>query len=349
MASKKRLIAPSMDVEPQEQTKKPPLDAPDGEQSERVAQAPAEASEPTEKPAQPDALQELLTIERLSAKDEQITTLVNRHIDQVVESTKLRERFNVAILFDGASINRSDADRIYQALTPTDRKKPVFLVLKSPGGDVRAAYFIGKLCRECTDVGFEVAVPREAKSAATLICCAADKIHMGSLSELGPIDPQIGQLPALAVKHSLEHLAELVGKYPGAKDMLSDYLARSLPINILGYLERTAGSAVQYAQRLLDSRAPASREAGDSGEIARRLVYDYMDHGIAIDHHEATEIFGAPVIASNSDEYRAANTIYEALDLVEFLLDRRFKRHFYYTGTAGSGCWVAPRKTQDPS
>ena len=90
---------------------------------------------------------------------------------------------------------KSDADDIYSAVTTFEEPKPILLVLLSTGGAISSAYLIGKLCREYAHDKLVIVVPREAKSAATLLCCAADEIHMGSLSELGPIDPQIDKLP----------------------------------------------------------------------------------------------------------------------------------------------------------
>jgi membrane-bound ClpP family serine protease len=219
----------------------------------------------------------------------------------------------------------------------------LLLVLNSPGGDVAAAYFIGKLCREHTESSFRVAVPRRAKSAATLISCAADEIHMGSLSELGPIDPQIDGKPALAVKHSVEHLSELAAKYPGSATMLSTYLSNSLSIEELGYYERAAHSAVQYAERLLASRAGVTNTPEAIADIARRLVYEYKDHGFAIDHSEAALIFGSDVVRRNSEEYKLANRLYDDLDGLNMLVEFKFERSMVYTGALGAGAWVRKR------
>jgi membrane-bound ClpP family serine protease len=113
---------------------------------------------------------------------------------------------------------------------------------------------ISKLCRESAVGKFIVVVPRRAKSAATLICCGADEIHMGQMSELGPIDPQIDYLPALGLKNAIQHLAELASQYPTASEMFAKYLSESLNLEHLGYYERVVKSAVQYAERLLRKR-----------------------------------------------------------------------------------------------
>ena len=263
-------------------------------------------------------------------------------ISRVVDQADSISGYNLVVLYDDIIITRSDANRIYRALTVVDQSRPILLVLKSPGGDIAAAYFIGKLCREQTTSRFEVAIPREAKSAATLTCCGADVIHMGSLSELGPIDPLFNGMPALAVKHSLEHLAEIASLHPGSGEMISDYLSKSLPVNVIGHFERAAGSAAQYAERLLANRFSPMDETANT-EIARRLVYDYKDHGFAIDAREAATIFGEAMVKIDTPQYHVANKIYEELDLMGFVAGRTFDRRLVYTGGIPGGCSVFSR------
>ena len=305
------------------------------------------SSEVKPAPQPAPALASLFTLDP-GASDDQIQSAVDRDISEVVTKADGLNDYNIIVLYDGLNIARSDANRIYHSLSRMDRTRPILLVLRSPGGDIAAAYFIGKLCREYTAAAFEVAIPREAKSAATLICCGADVIHMGSLSELGPIDPQFDKMPALAVKHSLEHLAEIASRHPGANEMLSDYLSKSLPVNIVGYFERAAGSAAQYAERLLSNRRSALNETTNA-EIARRLVYEYKDHGFAIDAREAATIFGETMVKTNTQHYDIANIIYERLDLIEFIVGHKFNRNFAFTGGLSGGCVLYGRKRSTKS
>ena len=190
-----------------------------------------------------------------------------------------------------------------------------------------SAYFIGQLCREFSNGKFIVVVPRFAKSAATLLSCAANEIHMGSLSELGPIDPQINQgtsekpsfVPALGLKQAVEHIAKLVGATPDASEMFARYLHLSLKLIDLGRYERIAESAEQYAERLLESHK--NDLARPPKEIAHTLVHEYKDHGFVIDKKEAEKIFGNSVIKSDTDEYRLGNAIYKILSKLDSWAD----------------------------
>jgi hypothetical protein len=322
--------------------KKSPPKPPDVESVEDDIRHPEEegpAPSPSPPPPPPSPpLAELFSGDSEQFKNDQIEAIVNRQILFDLEKTELLKNYNVLFLFEEKSITRFYANQIYNAVTGADKNKPILLVLNSPGGDIAAAYFIAKLCREYTNENFEVAVPRQAKSAATLICCGADRIHMGSLSELGPIDPQFGGVPALALKHSVEHLAQLAKDYPEAAEMFSSYLSKCIRVEALGYYERVAKSATHYAIRLLDSRRAVATDALNSAKIANRLVYEYMDHGFVIDFREAIDIFGDSVVVNNTIEYKGANSLYQTLDFLSWVCQNRFGRLFSYVGNAENGC-----------
>ena len=263
------------------------------------------------------------------------------YLKQEASKIKCFKKYNIIVLYDDSTLVKGDADNIYNAVTRFTEKKPLLLVLYSRGGSAASAYLIGKLCREYSNDTFIASIPRFAKSAATLITCAANEIHMGSLSELGPIDPQINDLPALGLKNSIEHIAELVKKYPESSDMFSKYLQTNLTLIDLGYYERVAESAAQYAEKLLDTHA--ANLPRRAKEIANELVYKYKDHGFVIDRAEATIIFGDQIIKSNTDEYKLGNVIYKSLDMIGTLLGY-LKHEFYFIGSLDTQPTIRKRK-----
>jgi hypothetical protein len=266
---------------------------------------------------------------------------INKYLKQEAAKISCNEKYNIIILFDETTLVKGDADNIYNAVTKFSDKKPLLLVLYSTGGSAASAYLIGKLCREYSNGTFITSIPRFAKSAATLITCAANEIHMGSLSELGPIDPQINKLPALGLKNSIEHIAELVKSYPESSDMFAKYLQSNLTLINLGYYERVAESAAQYATKLLETHSEnLPRQAKD---IANELVYKYKDHGFVIDRAEATVIFGNKIIKNNTEEYELGNSLYKALDMMNTLFGY-LKHDFSFIGSLDSQAIVRKRK-----
>ncbi len=259
--------------------------------------------------------------------------LLSKYLYQTAEDFGLAEKYNTLILYDDSTLIKSDADKIYNAITNFNVEKPLLLILLSRGGSASSAYLIGKLCREYSKGKFLVAIPRYAKSAATLLACAANEIHMGSMSELGPVDPQINGMPALGLKNSVEHIAGLVKKYPDASEMFAKYLHLSIEPIQMGYYERVAESAMQYAENLLSTHNQnLPRQAK---EIAEELVYKYKDHGFVIDTDEAIKIFGNKVIKNNTVEYQFSNSIYKSLDLIESI-SSYLNYKFYFIGSLDS-------------
>ncbi len=258
---------------------------------------------------------------------------ISKYLTQIAYEYECCKNYNVVCLYDDGSIVKSDADKIYNSVTKFTDNKPLLLIIYSRGGSAGSAYLIGKLCREYANGKLVITVPRMAKSAATLVCCAANEIHMGSLSELGPIDPQINDLPALGLKNSVDHIAELVKKYPSASDMFAKYLNLSMELINLGYYERVAESAMQYAEKLLLTHSDNLPRTAK--EIAYELVYKYKDHGFVIDKSEALEIFGDKIIKMNTQEYELGNSLYRAFDFL-VTISGMVNHSFYFIGSLDS-------------
>ena len=263
------------------------------------------------------------------------STMFSEYLKQELAKDSSASKYNILVLFDNTVLVKGDSDQIYRAVTGfSDTTKPLLLILLSGGGEPGSAYLIGRLCREFSNNNkLVIVVPRHAKSAATLLACAADEIHMGSLSELGPIDPQINRMPALGLKNSIEHIADLVSKNPGSSDMFAKYLKLTVEPVQIGYYERVAESAVQYAERLLEKHK--SSLSSEPAVIANKLVYGYKDHGFVIDKEEAVSVFGDKTVKCNTSEYELGNTIYNILSRVENIADI-LDHNFYFIGSIDS-------------
>jgi len=95
-------------------------------------------------------------------------------------------------------IDITDSEDLLRAIKLTDPEIPIDLILHTPGGLVLAAEQIAyALCRHKSKV--TVFVPHYAMSGGTLIALAADEIVMDDNAVLGPVDPQLGQSPAVSV------------------------------------------------------------------------------------------------------------------------------------------------------
>lgn len=95
-------------------------------------------------------------------------------------------------------IDLNDAEDVLEAIRTTPPKSPLEIVLHTPGGLVLPALQIARAVKAHPGPT-RVYVPHYAMSGGTLIALAADEIILNKHAVLGPIDPQIGGLPAASV------------------------------------------------------------------------------------------------------------------------------------------------------
>lgn len=95
-------------------------------------------------------------------------------------------------------IDIQDSEQILRAIQLTDPSLPIDLILHTPGGLVLASEQIANALAKHTGK-VTVFVPHYAMSGGTLITLAADEIVMDVNAVLGPVDPQIGQYPAVSI------------------------------------------------------------------------------------------------------------------------------------------------------
>jgi ClpP class serine protease len=107
-----------------------------------------------------------------------------------------------ALAFLGLPFARSmdveDSERVLRAIRLTGAEVPIDLILHTPGGLVLAAEQIAYALR-AHPAPVTVFVPHYAMSGGTLIALAADHLIMDANAVLGPIDPQIRNIPAASV------------------------------------------------------------------------------------------------------------------------------------------------------
>ncbi len=95
-------------------------------------------------------------------------------------------------------IDIEDSEQVLRAIRLTPVDMPIDIILHTPGGLVLAAEQIANaLVRHKAPV--TVFIPHYAMSGGTLIALAADEIVMDENAVLGPVDPQVGDYPAVSI------------------------------------------------------------------------------------------------------------------------------------------------------
>jgi ClpP class serine protease len=172
-------------------------------------------------------------------------------------------------------IDIDDSEAVLRAIRQTPAESPIDLLLHTPGGLVLASEQIAYALRAHRGK-VTVLVPHYAMSGGTLLALAADEIVMDEAAVLGPVDPQLGGMPAAA-------LVRVVAKKP--VERLDD---RTL---ILADMAEKALRHMKQVVRdlLVESLGPEKADA-----VAEELAGGHYTHDDPITVAEAKQL-GLPV------------------------------------------------------
>jgi ClpP class serine protease len=143
-----------------------------------------------------------------------------------------------------------DAEMLESILSVEHRGGKLMVILSSPGGQALAAERIANIFRAYSDDKYEVIIPHMAKSAATMICFGAAKIHMSKTAELGPVDPQLsfkddaGRVVGISAQEYVRSYQKLF------EDATSDKPKRIEP-----YIQQLNRYDSRYIEKLLSAQA----------------------------------------------------------------------------------------------
>jgi ATP-dependent protease ClpP protease subunit len=188
-----------------------------------------------------------------------------------------------------------DADMLEEVLQNTDLgNKELLLILNCPGGSGLAAERIISICRSFSPKGYSVIVPKQAKSAATMICLGAKQIFMSPTSELGPIDPQISIGGKFWAAHEIiEAYEDLIKRAVRTKGKIEPFLQQLHRFDARDI--RWIRSAQQLAESIAVKALETGMMKGKKQKIIRQKIKPFFNprytkvHGRALYHDTATK------------------------------------------------------------
>jgi hypothetical protein len=225
-------------------------------------------------------------------------------------------------------INQQDIPFFENLLMSSGKSDNGFLILSSPGGDGNVAEKLILMLRHYFK-NFTVIVPSYAKSAATMIALGSDKILMGYLAELGPIDPQLmlpgypQPIPARAFIDGLEDIRTRIISYKDPVEMYLPMLHNIKP-EILAISQAAIEHAKDFAERHL-KKYMLSANPSQATKVAQLLSEgkQYKSHGQVIDFDQAKNELGLNVemIESESDLWQNIWELY--VRSIQFMLQNQ--------------------------
>jgi hypothetical protein len=187
--------------------------------------------------------------------------------------------------FSSTSISTNDVYRLEEALGEhTKHVEKAFLLLHSPGGNLSSSYNIARFLRK-KFAFLHVFVPYEAASGATLMSLAGNKLTLGELGYITPIDPQVRYKGEWVSSYGIvEKVLDMERRFKklAPEEMPIPWKQMVDQLDLVHYreMETVVWEAQSYAMKLLES-ATYSQEMQMS--IAMTLARNTFSHGHCFD------------------------------------------------------------------
>jgi ClpP class serine protease len=188
-------------------------------------------------------------------------------------------------------IDIEDSEQVLRAIRLTPDDMPIDLILHTPGGLVLAAEQIAYALRK-HPAKVTVFVPHYAMSGGTMLALAANQICMDDNAVLGPVDPQIGNYPAVSILKAIEQKA---------KNRIDDQTL---------ILADIAQKAIAQVRETLRELLQGRYEAAEAERIARVFTEGRWTHDYPITCVALQEIGLASVCTELPDEVYALMELY---------------------------------------
>jgi ClpP class serine protease len=211
----------------------------------------------------------------VAARARRLTALQRERGTQVITMIHRQEQIGLFGVPLVRFIDIDDSEQVLRAIRLTPDDTPIDLVLHTPGGLVLAAEQIAHAVR-AHPAKVTVLVPHYAMSGGTLIALAADEIVMDANAVLGPVDPQLGDMPAASI------LRVVHTKDPAQVD--DRFLVMA------DIAEKARRQVLSFVTDLLDDRM----EPEPAQRLADLLAGGYFTHDFPITAERANEL-GLPV------------------------------------------------------
>lgn len=190
----------------------------------------------------------------------------------IVYFSSWQQKVNVPGLY---SIEDDDRNGFMNALHGLDKEKGLDLILHTPGGDLAATQAIVDYLYTFFKGDIRVIVPHTAMSAGTMIACSAKEIIMGKHSNLGPIDPQINNMPAYEYLNLLDQAMEDISKNNNLAYW--SMILNKYPPTFFGVCKNAIGVSKKYVSQWL-SRLMLKDEKPEAVTKTVDYLSDYNYH-----------------------------------------------------------------------
>jgi ATP-dependent protease ClpP protease subunit len=182
----------------------------------------------------------------------------------------------------GAQVSDADKNGFMTVIHQMDRTRGLDLILHTPGGETAATESLVDYLHSMFGTNIRAVVPQLALSAGTMIACACREILMGTHSSLGPIDPQLGGIPAHGVIEEFRRAHREVKADQSLIPIWQPIIAK-YPPTLIGECEKAIKWSGDMTKEWL-LRGMLLGEA-DAKTKADTILKELADHALTLSHN----------------------------------------------------------------
>ncbi len=183
----------------------------------------------------------------------------------------------------GLEINDEDKNGFMMAFHRLDRTKGLDLILHTPGGSIAATQSIVNYLHKIFGRDIRSIVPQIAMSAGTMVACSTKVIILGTHSNLGPIDPQLRDVPAYGVVREFKRAFKEVKQDPGRIPIWQTIMGQYRPTFLSQCEDAIKWSNTFVTEQLRDIMFYRSK---NKSERAAQVVKGLTDYRVGRQSHE---------------------------------------------------------------
>lgn len=188
---------------------------------------------------------------------------------------------------EGIDITDEDTNSFMSCINGLDRSKGLDLILHTPGGGIAATEAIVNYLRAMFQKDIRAIVPQIAMSAGTMVALSCKSILMGRPSSLGPIDPQLGGIPADVVVTEFERAYQEIKADPVKAHVWAPVLSRYTPSFLTQCEYATSWSKAFVKDMLVTNMLDG---VAQKDEIAEQIVSNLSSASINKAHNKHIHI-----------------------------------------------------------
>ena len=183
----------------------------------------------------------------------------------------------------GVEISDEDKNGLMTVIHEMDRNLGLDLILHTPGGDTAATESLVDYLRSMFSTDIRAIIPQIAMSGGTMIACACKEIVMGNQSSLGPIDPQLGGIPAHGVveefNRAKQEIAQDASTIPVWQPIIAKY-----PPTFIGECEKAIAWSNEMTSEWLKTGMFKGNDQKQAKAAIEHIITELGDHAVTKSH-----------------------------------------------------------------